>query len=306
MTTLFRDRFQGIIPPVISPLNEDGRFDVPSAERLYAFHVEAGVHGLFLFGSSGEGPLLSPADREAALKTAVRVVDGRIPILAGALTPGTEQTIQQGGVARDLGVDALVVAPPFYFAHTQKEIAAHFQSVKAAVDLPLVAYDIPVCVKTKIAAETMLQLARDGVIDGVKDSSGDLGTFRRVLQKRPDGFRMHTGSELLVDTVLSQGADGAVPGLANVDPKLFVELYESWRQGRDDQRRDIVETVLRLFEVFADFDGQVKPHVAVGAMKTAMMLRGVISTNRVCRPFTPVADAYVQRMRAVLSELELL
>ena len=306
MTQSFRDRFVGIIPPVITPFDDDGRFDSESAERLYAFPLDFDVHGLFLFGSSGEGPLLGEDDRLAALKTAVHVVGGRVPILAGVLTPGTEQAIRQARMFAELGADAVVVAPPFYFSSSQDEILEHFRAVHRAVSLPLVAYDIPVTVKTKISLETMLQLARENTIVGMKDSSGDVSGFRRLLLQRPDGFRMHTGSELILDNVLSQGADGSVPGLANVDPRVFVELYEHWQAGRYDEARDAQERIIRLFDIFLDFDGQLRIGVAIGAMKTAMKLRGVISSNRLCPPFAAVDDDYEHRIANILAESNLL
>ncbi|MFQ5730809.1 MAG: dihydrodipicolinate synthase family protein [Planctomycetaceae bacterium] len=304
--TQFRDRFVGIIPPLITPLRDDGELDVESAERLYAFHLNAGVQGLFLFGSSGEGPRLTQPQRTAALKAAAKVVAGRVPILVGAIAAGTAAVVEQGAIARDLGADALVVCPPYYFPPSQDEISEHFRHVQAAVGLPVVAYDIPVFVGTKIAMETLLPLARDGVIVGVKDSSGDVAGFRRLLQKRPRGFRVHTGSELLVDVALSLGADGAVPGLANVDPRAFVELYEHWQAGRRDEALEIQRRLVRLFDLFADFDGQVKMRVAVGAMKTAMLLRGVISSNRLCPPFAAVSPEHVERVRSLMREGNLL
>lgn len=306
MTTDFRDRFTGIIPPVITPLDESGAFDAASAERLYAYHLDAGVHGLFLFGSSGEGPWLTQPQRIAALKIAAGVTGGKVPILAGAMAAGTAECIEQGTTVRDLGADALVVCPPYYFPPSQDEIAGHFRQIHAAVGLPVVAYDIPVFARTKIALETVLTLAREGVIVGVKDSSGDIAGFRRLLQRRPAGFRVHTGAELLVDVALSLGADGSVPGLANVESRSFVELYDRWQAGDRDEAGAIQQRLVKLFDVFTDSDGQVKMRVAVGAMKTAMQLRGVIATNRLCPPFGTVPPEQVERVRSAMRELELL
>jgi 4-hydroxy-tetrahydrodipicolinate synthase len=305
MTDSFRDQFYGILPPVITPLDERGRFDAESAKRLYEFHLAAGVHGLFLFGSSSEGPLLNSSQREETLKVAIETVDSRVPILAGVLAPGTQQVIAQAKVAKEMGANALVVAPPFYFPATQDEVLNHFRTIHAAVDLPIVAYDIPVTTKVKIEMATMLELAKEGTVVGVKDSSGDVSGFRRLLSRRPKGFKMLTGSELLVDSVILMGADGSVPGLANVAPELFVKLYNLFVAGQVEEAIALQKKLVRLFEVFATPEGIVRSGIAIGGMKTAMLLRGVIATNRLCEPFLPVSEEQVQHVRSLLEELEI-
>ncbi|MBW3540770.1 MAG: dihydrodipicolinate synthase family protein [Planctomycetes bacterium] len=296
------ERLFGIIPPVITPLDEAGRFDRASGERLYRYHVDAGVHGLFLFGSSGEGPLLAQRTREEALETSVRVVAGRVPVLAGVLAAGTELAIAEARRAKELGADGLVVCPPFYFRVTQDELKQHFRAVRRAVDLPLLAYDIPATTKLKIELDTMLELACEGTLVGAKDSSGDAAGFRRLLVRRPQGFRLFTGSELLVDAVLLSGADGAVPGLANVAPELFVELYQHFTAGRAAEAIALQRRIVRLFDVFVAPDGTVRSGYAVGSMKAAMKLRGVIDCVRTCAPFEPVTAEQLGRVRAIMQE----
>lgn len=302
MSASLVDRLHGIIPPVITPLSPDGSFDVHSAERLYRHHLDAGVNGLFLFGSSGEGPLIADAARPAIIRKAVEVVGGRIPLLVGVLAPSTDGVIAQARVAKDLGADAVVVAPPFYFSISQEELLTHFRLVRETVDLPVFVYDIPQTTKIKVALSTMLQLAREGTAIGVKDSSGDAVGFRRLAVLRPGRFRLFTGSELLVDSVLLQGADGSVPGLANVAPEPFVELYRHWQAGRLAEMREVQERIVRLFEVFVSPSGAPTPSYAISAMKIAMQLRGVINHTRTLAPFAPADEAQVSRVRAILSE----
>jgi 4-hydroxy-tetrahydrodipicolinate synthase len=302
MTLELRARLAGIIPPVITPLSDDGRFDRASAERLYRFHLEAGVHGLFLFGSSGEGPLLSEATRFEALETAVRIAGGRVPVLAGVLEPGTDRVIAEARRMRELGIDGLVVAPPYYFFTSQDEVIEHYRAVRRAVDLPLLVYDIPATTKVKVSLETMLALAEEGTVIGAKDSSGDAVGFRRLASKKPSGFKLFTGSEVLLDAALLAGADGAVPGLANVAPELFVQLYDVWTAGRLAEAAAIQERIVKLFEVFVRPDGTIQSGYAIGSMKTAMNLRGVITGTRLCAPFAAVTAEHQARVRSVLQE----
>jgi 4-hydroxy-tetrahydrodipicolinate synthase len=307
MTTApLADRLHGIIPPVITPLTDHGEFDPVSAERLYRLLADCGVHGLFLFGSSGEGPWLPDAARRMVIETARRAVGDRIPLLAGVLAPGTEACIEQARQARDCGADALVVCPPYYFRATQSEIAEHFRAVRRESGLQVLAYDIPVTTQVKIELNTMLELAREGTIVGAKDSSGDAAGFRRLLARRPPGFRLFTGSELLVDAALLAGGDGSVPGLANVAPELFVELYDHWRAGRAAEAVAVQDRITKLFEVFVCPDGAIRAGYAIGSMKTAMRLRGVIASARPCRPFPPVSAEHEARVRAIMREVGVL
>lgn len=300
------DRLHGVIPPVITPLTEKGTFDRESAERLYRHHLDAGVHGLFLFGSSGEGPLLDNLDRTEALETAVKVIDSKVPLLVGTMAPGTDQTIQEARHAKELGADALVTCPPFYFPVTQQEILCHFRMIREAVDLPILAYDIPFTAKVKIELQTMLTLAEEGTIIGAKDSSGDVVSFRRLLVKRPQGFKLFTGSELLVDSVLQQGADGTVPGLANVAPELFVQLYNQWQAGEHANVLATQERIVRLFDMFIAPGGAFQAGYFLNAMKTAMKLRGIIASSRVCAPFAPFTAEDEQRMQSLMVEADVL
>lgn len=306
MTNQSAEHLHGIIPPVITPLTEQSRFDRASAEKLYRHHLDSGVHGLFLFGSSGEGPLLRESDRLEAIETAVKIVDGKVPLLVGTMEPGTDQVIAQGRIARELGADALVVCPPFYFPATQQEILTHFRKVHEAVGLPVLVYDIPFTAKVKVELETMLTLAEEKTVVGAKDSSGDAVGFRRLLVKRPQGFKLFTGSELLIDSVLLQGADGSVPGLANVAPELFVRLYKQWRDGRTEQAVKTQEQIVRLFEVFIPPEGKIRAGYFLGAMKTAMKLRGIIDTNRTCDPFAQFTAEDENRVRNIMTEVGVL
>lgn len=305
-TPRLADRLRGLIPPVITPLDEHGGFDAASAERLYRYLVDCGVHGLFLCGSSGEGPWLADETRLASIELARRTI-GDLPLLVGALAPATDAVIEQARQARDRGADAVVVCPPYYFRVTPAEVLEHFRAVRRAVDLPIVAYDIPVTTHVKIDLETMLTLAVEGTIIAAKDSSGDAVGFRRLIERCPEDFRLFTGCELLIDAVLLAGADGTVPGLANVAPELFVELFEHWWAGRVADAVAVQSRVAKLFDVFVCDDGAAAgPAYAIGSMKIAMHLRGVIATMRLCRPFASPTPAHQERVRAIMTEVGVL
>lgn len=156
-----------------------------------------------------------------------------MPVLVGAIETTTNRAIERANRAAELGADAVVVTAPFYTRTHDAEIDRHFRQVAAAVDVPLLAYDVPVCVHSKLDPELLLPLAADGVLAGVKDSSGDDGSFRRLVigARELPGFSVLTGHELVVDAMMLGGADGSVPGLGNVDPHGYVRLHEAAVRG---------------------------------------------------------------------------
>ncbi|MFD2349567.1 dihydrodipicolinate synthase family protein [Nonomuraea ferruginea] len=159
--------------------------------------------------------------------------------------------IERAEIARKLGADAVVVTAPFYARIHPVEVDRHFRAVRAAVDLPLLAYDVPVSVHTKLTADLVLSLAADGVADGLKDSSGDDVGFRQVVLRAAGlaGFSALTGHEVVVDAMMLAGADGAVPGLANVDPHGYVRLLRACADGRWADAKAEQDRLTRLFRI---------------------------------------------------------
>src|SRR5438067_11677723 len=221
-------RLRGIIPPVASPMHPDGRFDVDSFRRLIDFLIAEGVHGLFALGSTSEFAALSDAERQSVMQVAVQSAAGRVPVLAGIGEASTARVIAQGQRAKEAGVDGVVLAAPYYFSNSQGELVEHFRTVRREVGLPIMAYDIPVMVKVKLEARTLITLAEEGTIIGLKDSSGNWDSFREVVvgTRHLPNFKIFTGSELLVDIALFMGAHGVVPGTGNVVPREYVRLCE--------------------------------------------------------------------------------
>ena len=304
-------QLKGIVPPVATPFTEAGDVDIASLESLIDFLIGGGVHGLFMLGSTSETATLTFTKRVQILETAARVAKGKVPLLAGTMDSGTERVIEHALAAKDAGMDALVVTAPYYLKPSQAEIIEHFRQIKAEVGLPIVAYDIPVNVQTKLAPETVLQLFDEGTVIGLKDSSGDEGNFRRLLiekkRSRPD-FAIFTGSELIVDGVLIAGASGSVPGIGNVDPHGFVKIWDAVQAGDYATATAEQDRLNRLFAIIRQGDlAKIGPTAsALGGFKSALMLRSVIATNVMGRPMTRLDEAAVAKVRSVLVECGLL
>jgi 4-hydroxy-tetrahydrodipicolinate synthase len=291
-------------------LTESHEVDTQSLERLINFLIDAGVGGLFMLGTTSEGVFLTDAQRRTVLDVATTVARRRVPVLAGIVDMTTARCIDHVRVAQRAGVDALVLTAPFYVSMIQSEIKEHFRLVHAAVDLPLLAYDIPVTVHVKIERATTLELYKEGTIVGVKDSSGNEPEFRALAyERRTDPrFLVFTGSEVMVDNAVYVGANGSVPGLGNVDPAGFVRLYQAARAGDWQKARDEQQRIIKMFTIIkAATPGRVNPlSAAFAAFKTALMLRGIIATNVVGRPQQRLNAEEVERVRQILIEVGLL
>ncbi len=301
--------FRGVVPPVVVPLTDRYEVDYPSFTRVLEHLLGAGVHGLFVLGSTSEVVFHEASTRRRIVEHAAAVAAGRVPILAGAIDPTTDRVVAHARAAAEAGADAVVVTAPFYTRTSQPEIADHFRYVREGAGVPVVAYDIPVCVHVKLERSTVVALAREGVIAGLKDSSGDDGNFRFVamdLADRSDVFVM-TGSEIVVDSALAMGAHGVVPGLANVDPHGYVRLYDAARRGDWAAARAEQTRLCRLFEIVWCGVPRASPGAAgVGGFKTAMRRLGIIDTNLMARPQRSLNDAEAAKVEAILRQAGLL
>jgi 4-hydroxy-tetrahydrodipicolinate synthase len=223
----------GVIPPLISPLDDAGAPDVSAMTALVEHVLKAGSTGLFVLGGCGEGAWLTAAQRGAVIRAAVGASAGRAPVLAGVMLPGTGAAIEAARQAAHEGADAVVVGSPYYFDVDGEAQRRHIEAVMEASPLPALLYNIPQCTHHTLAPALVDRLAREPRVLGIKDSAGDFEAFQQLLaikRRRPD-FRVLQGHEALLSASLLQGGDGLVPGLGNVAPALMTALRGAAARG---------------------------------------------------------------------------
>lgn len=295
--------FRGVIPPVVIPLTEKKQLDLEAFERSINRMIDAGVDGLFFLGSSGEVAFLTDAQRYHVLQEAVAIVGGRVPVLAGIIDMETLRVIDQAKRASGFGVDGLVATAPFYALGGPRETERHFRQIAAATDLPLFAYDLPVCVHTKLDPTMLVRLGKEGVLQGVKDSSGDDVQFRWLCIENEEAghpLQVFTGHEVVVDGAYMSGADGSVPGLGNIDPYSYVEQWKAYQAGDWERVREIQNHLAKLMGVTRNVHATVGFGAGVGAFKTALWQMGVFNTNQMREPVQPLVGEDVEAIVAVL------
>ncbi|MET3809213.1 dihydrodipicolinate synthase family protein [Arthrobacter sp. UYEF3] len=295
--------FQGVIPPVVTPRHADGSIDTDSLKNLTRHLLDGGVSGLFVLGSSGEVPYLTNAERELVVSTIAAANAGTVPLIVGANEQTTTRVIDEAKKVIDLGADAIVVTSMYYAIGNTDETETHFRAIHDAVNTPIFAYDVPVRTHFKLPTELLVRLGRDGVIAGVKDSSGDDVGFRQLLLAARDipNFDIFTGHEVVVDGALLGGAQGVVPGLGNVDPRGYRNLLDAaaagdWAKAAAEQDR-----LADVFEIVYTPNGRVSGGAAgLGAFKTALQLMGVIESNTMSTPMPALNEDETTAIKVIL------
>ncbi|MFP5313452.1 MAG: dihydrodipicolinate synthase family protein [Actinomycetes bacterium] len=296
-------QFSGVIPPVVTPRHADGSIDTASLQNLTKHLIDGGVSGLFVLGSSGEVPYMTNAERDLVVETIADANAGAVPLIVGANEQTTNRVIEEARKVIDQGADAIVVTSMYYAIGNADETETHFRSIHAAVDVPVFAYDVPVRTHYKLPTDLLVRLGRDGIIAGVKDSSGDDVSFRQLLLAAKDieNFDVFTGHEVVVDGALLGGAQGVVPGLGNVDPRGYRNLVDAaaagdWAKAAAEQDR-----LADLFEIVYTPHGRVSGGAAgLGAFKTALQIMGVIESNTMSVPMQPLNEDETTAIKAIL------
>jgi len=302
--TTVASRFQGVIPPVVTPRTVDGAIDVPSLENVTKHLLDGGVSGLFVLGSSGEVTHMTNTERDLVVQTVAGVNAGQVPLIVGAVEQTTNRVIEEAKRVIALGADSIVATSLYYAISNAQENGTHFRSIAAAVDVPVFAYDVPVRTHFKLPTDLLVELGREGVIAGVKDSSGDDVSFRQLLLAAKDipNFDIFTGHEVVVDGALLGGAQGVVPGLGNVDPAGYRRLFDAAQAGDWAQAAAEQDRLADVFEiVYTPKPGRMSGNAAgLGAFKTALQLMGIIKTNVMSAPMLSLDEDETKAIRTIL------
>ena len=293
---------KGIIPPVITPMNDDAEQTVnheelrKQVERLLA----GGVHGIFPLGTNGEAYALSAREKEEILATVIDQVKGRVPVYAGTGCITTAETIRMSKRAEEMGADALSIITPSFALASQKELYDHYVEVAKHVNIPIVLYNIPPRTGNKLLPETVAKLAKDvDVIMGAKDSSGDIENLKAYIRETRDigkNFAVLAGNDGSILTCLKEGGAGGIAGRANLYPKALASIYNCFVAGDVDKAQEYQDAVATLQRVFKFGN----PNTVI---KKAVNLLGYPVGD--CRkPFNYLCDEGVAELKAVLKENE--
>ena len=200
-------KLEGLIVPLITPLNPDESLDEAGLERMVEYVIKGGVSGIFVLGSSGEFPGLSDTTKQRLVRAVkAQIGDRDVSLLVGIARAGTRHTLNEGRTLAPLGADAIVVTAPYYFWYSQAELIKHFFTIARGLDVPTVLYNIPSMVKMSLEPDTVARLAEEPSIIGLKDSAGDMTRFQKYIDiaRQNSHFDICQGAEKTVaDSVLA-------------------------------------------------------------------------------------------------------
>lgn len=287
---------KGIIPPIITPMNEDESINEQELRNQVNRQIEAGVHGLFPFGTNGEGYILSEQEKERILSIVVEETRGRVVVYAGTGCISTKDTIRQSQMAKSVGADVLSVITPSFAAASQNELYEHYKAVAEAVDMPIVLYNIPARTGNALAPATVAKLAKIDNIVGAKDSSGNFDNMLQYIEqtKDIDHFSVLSGNDSLILWCLLAGGTGGIAGCANVYPQNMAAIYDRFMAGDLDGARN-AQDAIRTFRNCFKYGN---PNTIV---KTAVELLGY-PVGKCRAPFNQVPAEGVEAIKKVLAE----
>ena len=273
--------FKGSFPALVTPF-KNGVLDLDTLKTLVDWHIGEGSHGLVPVGTTGESPTLSHEEHETVVEEVVRAAAGRIPVIAGAGSNNTVESIRFMRHAQKVGADAALVVTPYYNKPTQAGLIAHFTALHDCCDLPIIIYNIPGRSAVDMTPETMGKLAQLPRIIGVKDATGDLA---RVCAQRitcGKDFIQISGEDATAHGFNAQGGQGVISVTANVAPKLVAQVQEATLAGDYATALDLQDRLMPLHRaIFAE--------PGVVGVKYAMSRLGLCS-EEVRSPLTGLTD----------------
>lgn len=241
-------RVKGIFPPILTTFDSSGAVDERRLRSLVDFWLPH-VHGMFVCGSYGSGPLLAPPEREGIFETVAGAVEGQVPLIAHVGATDTETVVRLARHAESYGAVAVAATPPFYYRLNGCALREHYQALIEAVSVPVYAYDNPKTTGNPISPTMLNELAGMG-LRGLKDSSFDIGKLYMAMRtvERED-FDFVIGSESLMLPAFAMGIRGCISGLANAYPEVMCRFYEAATSGDLDEAARWQRLVLRLWDV---------------------------------------------------------
>lgn len=286
---------KGIISPIITPMKEDESINEQELRNQVNRQIEAGVHGIFPFGTNGEGYILNSNEKEEVLSIVIDEVRCRVPVYAGTGCISTRDTIRDSLMAKSLGADVLSIITPSFAAASQTEIYDHYKAVAEAVDLPIVLYNIPARTGNAIAPATVAKLSKIDNIVGAKDSSGNFDNMLQYIElTRGTDFAILSGNDSLILWNLLAGGTGGVAGCANVYPKIMASIYNQFVDGNLEKAREYQDSI-------RSFRGCFKYGNPNTIVKKAVTLLGY-PVGDCRRPFCHIPEEGIEALMIVLKE----
>jgi 4-hydroxy-tetrahydrodipicolinate synthase len=286
---------RGVFPALVTPFSQDGKeVDFQSFERLLRHHMQAGVHGFVVCGSTGEAATLRDGEYLDVVRCARDLTRGKLPCVAGISVSATAKAVELAHDIAELGCEGVLVAAPPYNKPSQIGLIEHMRAVKAACGLSVIAYNIPGRSAVGFSPATLGLLSQEGIISGIKDATGSIDALADTMNLVTSECQVMTGDDSMTLATMAYGGTGSISACANVLPREFVGLTDAWFAGDVDKARSIQLSMLsKLRACFVESNPV--------PVKTVLALQGIIAHSTVRLPLVPLSLESLAKVKAEFS-----
>ena len=288
--------FRGSGVALATPMKENGDINYDSLEKLIESQIQGGTDALIVCGTSGEAPTLDDPEHLEAIRFAVQVTKGRIPVIAGTGSNNTAHAVMMSEESEKLGADGLLLVTPYYNKATQDGLYAHYRKIASATKLPCIVYNVPSRTGTNILPETMARLAHDQEnIVAIKEASGNISQVAKLASLVSDGCcDIYSGNDDQIVPICSLGGIGVISVLANVAPRKTHDLVMYCLEGQYEKARALQLAALPLID-------QLFIEVNPIPVKAALNMQGFnVGSPRL--PLTELTDAHKKTLREAMAK----
>lgn len=285
--------FQGVIVPIVTPLTPDERVDTASLRRLVDYLIDSGVHGIWAAGTNGEFAALRDEQRILAIETIVEAADSRVPVIGNVSAPATAATIDLARSLAGSKLDGIAATPPYYYHYDQAELSNHFRAVSAASKHPLWIYNFPAMTKLTVEPATIADLAADGAVVGVKDSSGAgeaLAELVTLCDLRGIELYRFLGSVYRAPAAKRVGAHGVIPGIGNLAASALSKAWEAGEANDDSNASKHLRAAIEAQQVTWIAQAGGRNAASASAIKASLKIMGIIDHDYVTSPMRPLTN----------------
>lgn len=274
--------FGRVATAMVTPFDKKGHVDFAKTTKLVQYLIENGTESLVVAGTTGESPTLTKEEKLALFEHVVKVVDKKIPVIAGTGSNNTYASIELTEKAEELGVDAIMVVGPYYNKPNQEGLYQHFKAVAESTSLPVMVYNIPGRSVVNIHPDTIIRLSKIPNIVCVKEASGDLKAMAKIIASTDDDFRLYSGDDSIALPVLAIGGYGVISVASHVIGNELQEMIQAFLSGNHEKAAKLHQKLLPIMQgLFA------APSPA--PVKTALQLKG-LDVGSVRLPLVPLTE----------------
>ncbi|MEM5004190.1 4-hydroxy-tetrahydrodipicolinate synthase [Priestia megaterium] len=287
--------FGKVATAMVTPFDHKGNIDFEKTTQLINYLISNGSDALVIAGTTGESPTLSTEEKLALFRHSVKVVDGRVPVVAGTGSNNTYASIELTKKAEEIGVDAIMIVAPYYNKPNQEGLYQHFKTIAESTELPVMLYNIPGRSVINISVDTIVRLAELPNVVALKDASGDLDAMTAIIAQTSDDFALYSGDDGLTLPVLAIGGTGIISVASHIIGNEMQEMVKLYESGNPKEAAKIHQ---RIVPVMKSLFAAPSPT----PVKTALQLKG-LDVGSVRLPLVPLTEEERQTLVSTLNTL---